>query len=129
MYQPMDHDGTRTLKKKVDFSSCVQVTNKEREMLENLKNINIKMLRFSSKFNQKHELHYGEKWLHIDEKETEGNQPRKVCYFIKTYTRLWNVNHDGIEEWINQDKTLLTDYDVVALVSHVGDDRLDANVR
>jgi hypothetical protein len=48
-------------KKKVDFSSCVQVTNKEREILENVKNANIKMSIISSKFNQKHELHHGEK--------------------------------------------------------------------
>jgi hypothetical protein len=61
MYQPKDHDGTRTLKKTVDFSSCVQVTNKEREMLQNFKNINIKMLTFCSKYSQKHELHHGEK--------------------------------------------------------------------
>lgn len=57
------------------------------------------------------------------------NQPRKVCYYIKTYTRLWKVNHDGIEEWTNQNKKLLTDHDMVALVSHVGDDCLDVRER
>jgi len=48
-----------------------------------------------------------------------------VCYCIKTYTRLLKVNHDDTEEWMNQDKKLLTDYVIVALVSHVGDDHLD----
>jgi hypothetical protein len=30
---------------------------------------------------------------------------------------------------MNQDKKLLTDYDIVALLSHVGDDPLDSNER
>lgn len=61
----------REKNKKVDFSSSVQVTNNEREILENLKNTNIKMSKISSKFNQKHELHHEEKWLRKDKKQTE----------------------------------------------------------
>jgi len=46
----------------VDFSPCVQVTNKQRQgNVRKFEEHNIKMSRFSSKFNQKHELHHGEK--------------------------------------------------------------------